>query len=203
MGQHLYYFIIPTLERTRTQFSISNVPQKHWHASWWGHVVVATLCPDVAHTWQNAATLLRAARTQEMFLKILRWNIFCVQDTTFMSATNVARVEKRVSIRQHCTMERSDQCLLVLSRLPCKLCAKKRRSTVSFFWKFRSVLSSFDKSLTRVEQCPVVFGSNIAGSASLRTQTWESKHNPLNVRIELKVMQMPWRLNPTTSSVIV
>ena len=74
---------------------------------------------------------------------------------------------------------------------------------MSFFWKFRSVLRFFDKSLTRVEQCPVVFGSNIAGSASLRTQTWEAKHNSLNVRIELKVMQKPWRLNPTTSSVTV
>ena len=33
---------------------------------------------DVARPWQNAATLLRAARTQEMFLKIFR-NIFCVR----------------------------------------------------------------------------------------------------------------------------
>ena len=32
---------------------------------------------DVARPWQNAATLLRAARTQEMFVKIFR-NILCV-----------------------------------------------------------------------------------------------------------------------------
>ena len=37
---------------------------------------------DVARPWHNASTLLRAARKQEMFLKILR-NIFCVQDTKF------------------------------------------------------------------------------------------------------------------------
>ena len=49
-----------------------------------------------------------------------------------MSATNVARVEKRVSIRQYCTMERSDQCLLVLSRLPHKLWAKKTVHDVFF-----------------------------------------------------------------------
>ena len=52
---------------------------------------------DVARPWQNAATLLRAARTQEMFLKIFR-NIFCVQDTKFVSVTNVACVAKRVNI---------------------------------------------------------------------------------------------------------
>ena len=41
-------------------------------------IVAATLWPyDVASRWQNVATLLRAARTQEMFLKIF-WNIFCV-----------------------------------------------------------------------------------------------------------------------------
>ena len=33
---------------------------------------------EVARPWQNVATLLRAARTQEMFLKIFR-NIFCVR----------------------------------------------------------------------------------------------------------------------------
>ena len=33
---------------------------------------------DVARPWQNAATLLRAARTQETFLKIFR-NSFCVR----------------------------------------------------------------------------------------------------------------------------
>ena len=44
--------------------------------------------------WQNAVTLLRAARTQEMFLKIFR-NI-CVQDTKFVLDTNVARMAKRV-----------------------------------------------------------------------------------------------------------
>ena len=49
---------------------------------------------DVARPWQNEATLLRAARTKEMFLKIFR-NIFCVQDTKFVSDTNVARVAKR------------------------------------------------------------------------------------------------------------
>ena len=61
---------------------------------------------DVACPWQNEATLLPAARTQEMFLKIFR-NIFCVQDTKFVSVTNVARVAKRVNIwetwsRQQC-----------------------------------------------------------------------------------------------------
>ena len=55
---------------------------------------------DVARPWQNEATLLRAARTQEMFLKIFR-NIFCVQDT------NVVRMAKRGHIwetwsRQQC-----------------------------------------------------------------------------------------------------
>ena len=48
------------------------------------------------------ATLLRV---QEMFPKIFR-NIFCVQDTTYVSAANVARATKRVKIwetwsRQH------------------------------------------------------------------------------------------------------
>ena len=52
---------------------------------------------DVARSWQNEATLLRDARTQEKFLEIFR-NIFCVQDTKFVSATNVARVAKRVNI---------------------------------------------------------------------------------------------------------
>ena len=48
---------------------------------------------DVGRPWQNA----RAAQTQEMLLKIFR-NIPCVQDTKFVSATNVARVAKRVNI---------------------------------------------------------------------------------------------------------
>ena len=37
------------------------------------------------------------AKTHEMFLKIFR-NIFCIQDTKFVSATNVLRVAKRVNI---------------------------------------------------------------------------------------------------------
>ena len=52
---------------------------------------------DVARPWQNAATMLRAAWTQGMFLKIFR-NIQCVQDIKFVSDTNVARVAKRVHI---------------------------------------------------------------------------------------------------------
>ena len=61
---------------------------------------------DVARPWQNAATLSRAARTQQTFLKIFR-NILCVQDSKFASDTNVARVAKRLNIwetwsRQQC-----------------------------------------------------------------------------------------------------
>ena len=61
---------------------------------------------EVGRRRQNTATLLRAARTQEMLLKIFR-NIFRVQDTKFVSATNVARVAKRGNIwetrsRQQC-----------------------------------------------------------------------------------------------------
>ena len=52
---------------------------------------------DVARPWQNAATLFRAAWTQEMLLELFR-TIFCVQDTKFVSATNVARVSKRINI---------------------------------------------------------------------------------------------------------
>ena len=44
---------------------------------------------DVARPWQNEATLLRAARTQEMFLKIFG-NFLCAQNTKFVSDTNVA-----------------------------------------------------------------------------------------------------------------
>ena len=70
---------------------------------------------DVARPWQNAATLLRAARTQEMFLKTFR-NTFCVQDTKFVSATNVARVAKRVNNLENMTMSAMlpPQCVLVL-----------------------------------------------------------------------------------------
>ena len=46
---------------------------------------------DVARPWQNAATLLRVARKQEKFLKIF-------SETSFVSATNVARVAKGVNI---------------------------------------------------------------------------------------------------------
>ena len=45
-------------------------------------------------------TLVIAARTQEMFLKILR-NIFCVQDTKFVYTINVVRMTKRVTIWEH------------------------------------------------------------------------------------------------------
>ena len=69
-----------------------------------GHIVAATLVScDVARPWQNAATLSRAARTQEMFLRIFR-NILCVLSVL---DTNVARVAKPVNIwdtwsRQQC-----------------------------------------------------------------------------------------------------
>ena len=62
---------------------------------------------DVARPWQNAATLLRAARPQEMFLKIFR-NIFCAQDTKFVSFTNGASVAKRVNISE--TWSREQYC---------------------------------------------------------------------------------------------
>ena len=62
---------------------------------------------DVARPWQNVATLLRAAQTQEMFLKIFNY-ILCVQDTKFVSATNVARVAKRVNIWE--TWSRQQRC---------------------------------------------------------------------------------------------
>ena len=47
--------------------------------------------------WQNAATLLRAVRKQEMCLKIFR-NIFGVQGTKCVCATNFALVPKPVII---------------------------------------------------------------------------------------------------------
>ena len=67
--------------------------------------------------WQNediiiiAATLLCAARTQNMFLTIFR-NNFCVQDTNVASATNVTRVAKRLNILGN--MIATARCLLVL-----------------------------------------------------------------------------------------
>ena len=64
---------------------------------------------DVARSWQNAATFLRAARTQEMFLKF--------SETLFVSTTNVAVRSKQVNIleawsRQQCYSHW--QCVLVL-----------------------------------------------------------------------------------------
>ena len=47
---------------------------------------------NVAHLWQDTAILLHAVLTQEMFLKFR--NFFCVEDTKFVSATNVARMAK-------------------------------------------------------------------------------------------------------------
>ena len=44
--------------------------------TYWGGNIVSC---DVARLWQNAATLVRAVRTQETFLKIFRKRIFCVR----------------------------------------------------------------------------------------------------------------------------
>ena len=62
-----------------------------------GHIIVAaTLRPAVLPVRGKTRQHCCAWR-QEMFLKIFR-NIFCVQDTKFVSDTNVARVAKRVNI---------------------------------------------------------------------------------------------------------
>ena len=52
---------------------------------------------DVARSWQNAAKLLRAARTQEVVLKPLRNISFSSKDTKFVSASNVERVSGKTS----------------------------------------------------------------------------------------------------------
>ena len=64
--------------------------------------MVATLCLscDVARPWQIVATLLRAAQTQAMYMEVFR-NILYVQNTKFVSPTNVARVAKRVGKHYH------------------------------------------------------------------------------------------------------
>ena len=66
-------------------------PQKNEGTLWRQHCDV--FCP-----WQNAATLLCSVQTQQMFLKIFRNFFFCVQDTKYVSDTNVAYMAKRVNI---------------------------------------------------------------------------------------------------------
>ena len=56
---------------------------------------------DVACLWQNAATLLCATRTQEMFLKIFR-NIFCIQDIKFVHVAKKVNIWETRSPQQCC-----------------------------------------------------------------------------------------------------
>ena len=95
----LYKNLVRGLRKPRTSFSCCLYEQsaayfRSYKPPYCGGNIVSF---DVARPWQNAATLLRAARTQQTFLKIFR-NILCVQDTKFASDTNVARVAKRVNI---------------------------------------------------------------------------------------------------------
>ena len=77
-------------------------PRQNKDTLWRQHCVLRC-CPSVA----KRGNILRAARTQQMFLKICRTDILWVLDTKFVSDTNVARVAKRIHIwdtwsRQQC-----------------------------------------------------------------------------------------------------
>ena len=74
-----------------------------------GHIVAATFCPAVlsvrGKTWQHCCAPRGHKKCFWRFSET-----FCVQDTKFVSATNVARVAKRVNIWE--TWSRQQCCLV-------------------------------------------------------------------------------------------
>ena len=81
---------------------------------------------DVARPWQNVATFVRAARTQEMFLKIFR-NILCVQGHKICVGHKCCARGKRGHIRE--TWSRQQCCRHNVSSF-CRPLRFERRGTV-------------------------------------------------------------------------